>query len=331
MCPNKVFCTSGKPVLCQDGRCVSSVEDCNPTRICPYSQPYRCPDNSCAQSRDSCPTQISCSKGYPIKCQDASCVTSKALCPSTGLECEAGHFKCPSGACAKSYSLCPATQTCPVGEVKCWDGSCRAVSAGSTKDQTCPPPATNLMCTSIERPIRCSNGKCVAALKDCPTEIICPREKPIRCSDSSCAASKAECTNPFSCEEGKRTCPDGSCSSSICGSALTCTGTHPYKCWDQTCVLRAKNDLGLLSMLSTHAPSSFLSLSLSLSLSLTHPPPPPTPQGINQYNFAAVLTTTGSGRPFCGSVVVSPTQVLTAAHCVQGDESNPTALSVCAG
>lgn len=53
--PNPTGCTTSRPILCEDGRCVAEQRDCNPiTPTCPPSRPVECPDGRCATNLALC-------------------------------------------------------------------------------------------------------------------------------------------------------------------------------------------------------------------------------------------------------------------------------------
>lgn len=247
-CPVSKSCPSSSPVLCADGSCATHVASCQASPTCAPDVPVRCPDGSCRKSVVDCPSRTICPAKAPVRCLDGTCKQTADQCPLasssqdadvlTAVTCPDGFVSCPGGECAISPLLCPTHVTCPLGLIKCNDGRC-------APEAECPSKDNIDQCTSdsdssevlIQCPISASGIACAKSLADCPTGIVCPQNAPVRCLDSTCAVTLSACppAPPDSPSSSRKPCPDGSWTTDICTTAVTCPPNTPFKCYDQTC------------------------------------------------------------------------------------------------
>jgi len=229
-CPSPVTCPLNQPVLCIDGSCTATINDCASVADCSAAIPWRCPDGSCRTSSVDCPTRIICPSDVPVLCPDNACAVSVDLCTDAPACAAPEPVRCPIGGCAASLALCPTIVTCPPATLRCLDGTCRNnCSMANNNYNPCP---------QFTCPQSSAGQICVADLSLCPTSFTCPPETPVRCTDSSCRATSSLCptTHP---DDGTTLipCPDGlwAPSQQLCATPVTCPDSSPYKCWDETC------------------------------------------------------------------------------------------------
>jgi hypothetical protein len=155
-------------------------------------------------------------------------------CEVTAIQTQCSDItmtRCPDGKCTSSKFLCSTSKSCPLGYVVCWDGTCakgfsQCGSPDSGQSSTCSNP----------NHVKCDfDGSCRANIDDCPTSGICNVDKPVKCWDNSCKESLEKCPPYQGCPEGTMACPDGTCTSTGCGTHITCSLDAQFKCSDNTC------------------------------------------------------------------------------------------------
>lgn len=63
------LCTEDQPVLCADGICHQTLQECDLLGPCPDTFPYRCPDNSCVTSKEKCGFRNTCPSSSQKRCE----------------------------------------------------------------------------------------------------------------------------------------------------------------------------------------------------------------------------------------------------------------------
>eukprot|EP00808_Paulinella_micropora_P018113 g10196.t1 len=250
---------SGLTFRCASGDCVAHPEGCPTDITCPGSSQVVCPDGQCVDSRDQCVNILPClaliTDFNTFRCRDGSCRASLLDC-GTGLTCRPGQVKCANGLCQDSLEKCGPALSCPPGRVRCAaDGSCAVVSITCPSTSSCP----------VNQPVLCPDGgNCRDVLDNCPTKVMeCPD---YTCPDRSCAPDARACPTVASCSPifpvlcgytdsrcsplrilcPEHTpcpnslplrCADGSCRRNHfdCPSRIQCPKDHPILCTDNSC------------------------------------------------------------------------------------------------
>ncbi|GAB5369195.1 hypothetical protein AAMO2058_001384700 [Amorphochlora amoebiformis] len=237
-CPTSITCPDSLPVKCSDGSCQLNSTICTAFPSCPKTLPVTCPDNSCAGSIKDCPSSYKCPSTLPVKCSDGSCVSAESYCSTPSVlsgTCPDGWYRCPASTnCAPNRDLCPSVLSCPMvnGVLydRCVDGTCRSSCSDlsyfgcSTSQVTCPTALTGY-------------PSCVLNITDCPESFACPSKAPVVCADGTCVADKSLCPAWPTDFQNRVPCPDGgwALNRGLCGTAVSCPSTAPYKCHDETC------------------------------------------------------------------------------------------------
>ncbi len=233
-----------KPYRCPNGICVASYAECSGApAACAAATPVRCAtNNACVASIYDCPCSVPTDERCPTgNCMprgsggESRCVKA-AQCPAGMVACtlpdsSLGAAGRPTGECRKSLNDCPKPGVCPTGYAVCDDGqSCARTAAecSVTTRTTCP----------IASQHRCSDGRCVSFVEDCPTPVSCPLNKVLCLTDYSCKDSADQCLAPSTCAIAPNTfrCPNGDCrpSADDCPSLITCP-TGWVQCEDKAC------------------------------------------------------------------------------------------------
>ena len=196
-------CPSNNPMLCQNGNCGSGIYDCNETK-CPSWKPYYCILGYCANYPRECQQMKfnpetaekeidTVCKNNEYVCYDGTCRENYEDCPIyPGCVSSDSSFKCLNGGCAVNKEACEGKNNatlfdCPDNTTLCEDGICRK-NCSLVEFNGCPN----------ERPLLCSNGRCVSEKIECVGESACDStEKPFRCIDGTCGATLADCKIPF--------------------------------------------------------------------------------------------------------------------------------------
>ena len=257
---------SNHEVLCPNGACVSSRQNCKIFEPCESTYPVRCEKNTCTddynkclQKDKKCPMgyimcengdcktseylcdKFECPKNKPYRCKEGVCVHDKELCdnPENGCPYNA-KFRCPDGTCVADMVKCAPEKsfTCKEGQKKCVDGSC-------IKE--------NLDCPLINgcyknRPFKCADGTCInPETTTCPL-VFCPYNYPYKCPNGYCVAKSSDCPKELSdddlkdCGKGLIMCVDGRCvvSSDYCRPAFRCETGYEL-CADRSCRIGIEN------------------------------------------------------------------------------------------
>lgn len=230
-CATRSICPASRPTKCVDGSCAISVSECKDYVPCPFETPYKCASGECRRTSKECPTLTICPNDFPILCNDGSCKKAPYACELIAEKkfCKENEALCPDGSCALSKSMCPTIPSCATDQVKCADNRC------VKNINECQSLNPDIIICPLNLPLRCPDGSCRANYNDCPTQLICPTKTPIKCDDGNCVQSVSQCYNKTDCGYGLTRCPDGTCSSTGCGTPVTCSKEEPYKCWDSTC------------------------------------------------------------------------------------------------
>jgi hypothetical protein len=227
-CPTPVTCPKEAPILCQNGLCVKSKDQCT-ERGGDTCSNYRCYDGTCVTSMELCPTHKSCGEGN-VKCWNGACVSNLDECrlPSNLTTCPSNmKYRCSDGSCRKSATDCSTISVCPPNlPIKCWDNSCRASLNECPNYQLCG-----------ENRVPCPDGTCAVNFDKCNTVATCLSNKPYLCYDHSCKAQLSDCPQPPQCSKTTVLCPNGACMSNRqnCKIFDPCDQENPIRCEMNTC------------------------------------------------------------------------------------------------
>lgn len=112
-----------------------------------------------------------------------------------------------TGVCGSSPKACTESATCDGGQVTCGDGEC----VKSADDCSVILPA----CEGGQ--LRCADGRCDIPSESCIKAEACTDGKAL-CADGICRDSEDQCPPAYGCFGNLPfTCPDGTCSSTVCG------------------------------------------------------------------------------------------------------------------
>lgn len=219
-------------VLCQDGSCRASVEECPDQYPCQAPNTFQCPDGSCRLAAADCPSHLTCGAQGWILCEDGSCRRNVTECPEPKF-CLPEEVRCPDGSCQPNFDLCSTQVTCPIGsgrEVLCSDGSCARTHSECGAHPVCE-----------EDQVLCPDKSCAAGYQFCPTQRSCPVSHAVRCPNGECKQHASECSFlgvQLSCPASAPVrCGDGSCAGhrSLCPSLPACPWYAPVRCADRRC------------------------------------------------------------------------------------------------
>lgn len=233
-----VGCSGGR-VLCEDGSCANSLQNC-PVQKCPPHLQKRCPDGFCVSDLSFCDKENGCPYNKPFKCIDGSCSLSNATCPNVTLKCPGKDVLCPDGSCAHSLNRCPNAAGCPLETpIKCTSGLCIDPTKAECPVANCPK----------EAPIKCSNGLCAKSISFCSAFLTLedyqsclnePNGNNIPCADGRCVANADLCKPLFQCEDDSERCNDGSCRpiKQLCPlTNSSCPSNRPFRCKSGACAV----------------------------------------------------------------------------------------------
>ena len=282
-CNTGVTCLSGSPFLCYDNSCKVQLSDCPEPPKCGKHE-VLCPNGACVSSRQNCKTFAACESIYPIKCETNTCTDDKDNCSKRKKRCPEGYvfcsngecktsgylcenfecpkdkpYKCPEGICVHDEKLCDKKNGCPYNKpYKCIDGNCVEDSKLCPTSYECKDPDTRLCpdgsCLKEseecplengcykDRPFKCADGSCVNPLTTSCYPVLCPFSKPYKCPNGNCVENSADCSNDLfeneltECGNGLILCADGRCveSSDYCRPLFECDNSYK-KCLDGTC------------------------------------------------------------------------------------------------
>ena len=287
-CNTMVTCRTGYPFLCSDNSCRAQLSDCPIPPKCSKTE-VLCPNGACVSSRQNCKTFDACESTYPIRCEantctDAieNCSLSKKRCPEGYVQCGNGEckasgylceafecpknkpFMCPEGVCVHDESLCDIKDNgCPYNKpYKCLDGTCVDNESNCNKEFSCSngkklcPDGSCISnedeCPLIngcykDRPFKCADGTCINTKTTSCSPVLCPPNVPYKCPYGNCVENSADCSDDLfeldsDCEDGLLMCADGRCveSTDYCRPVFACESSY-HKCFDGTC--RVSKDL----------------------------------------------------------------------------------------
>lgn len=238
LCPTLKTCPVNM-VLCYNGVCANSVEDCFSNQqvlksggSCSSSAKIMCPYTStCVDYIEDCPTATICPLSKPVKCWDGSCKESITKCASFS-KCPESMIECPDGSCASS--TCGTLITCSVdAPYKCLDNTCKKNPLDCPEVEDCPE----------DNPYFCWDGTCKALREDCTSTDACNTSAPVKCPDNMCRGRVTECSAIDTCPTGfTYISKSGICSSnyndedSLDDDSAYCPQETPIKCLDGLCV-----------------------------------------------------------------------------------------------
>ncbi|KAJ3442849.1 hypothetical protein M0812_12601 [Anaeramoeba flamelloides] len=222
--PEQPKCTINE-VLCFDGVCRNSANDCPNRYQCPDERPFLCPDGDCQRSTDECEPISHCGNEKFV-CPDHTCVDDLSECGQMITCPESAPYWC-HGRCVTSRLDCPCVPKCGELEVRCWSGECRvrgeckplSIRCNDTHRVLCPDLNCYEGVADCEnKPRECPEGFMKCPLGYCFDEgEACSRIPKKQCSDpysfcpadSGCYEDASECTEPDFCPEGERYCRGG--------------------------------------------------------------------------------------------------------------------------
>jgi len=275
-CNTLITCLSGSPYLCYDNTCKAQLSDCPEPPKCSKNE-VLCPNGACVSSRQNCKIFDPCESIYPIRCDTNTCTDNldkcsssrKKRCPEGYVFCENGEckasqknkpIKCKEGVCVHDASLCDnEVNGCPYNRpIKCSDGTCVKNKDSCVKDYTCSNSAyklcpdgscidTNEECPLEngcykDRPFKCADGTCINPSTSSCTPVLCPFNRPYKCPNGNCESKSSDCSNDLfesdlaDCGDGLIMCSDGRCveSTDYCRPIHDCENSYT-RCKDGTC------------------------------------------------------------------------------------------------
>ncbi|KAK8791939.1 hypothetical protein WA158_005316 [Blastocystis sp. Blastoise] len=230
---------------CSDGRCVTSSLFCSYRydghKRCPDDRPVMCANGECQKTYQQCLSISSCPSDKPYRCNNNVCVYDSSECSNATIcyienyvMVQRGRY---SGSCVpdqardffESVSICNHDQPflCSNNQCEETDGSCKEY----TND--CP----------LNTPYKCPDDTCAKSKYQCVNANYCSLEKPFKCRNSICVVSPKDCEGvTFSTVNSTYICPDGTVVESFlsCLTSQKCPSLTPYKCKDGTCVAKDK-------------------------------------------------------------------------------------------
>ena len=230
-CKSFSSCDDTTPYLCFDRTCAATKDECDKQehQKCPAKNPVLCPNGKCVSSIFDC-SYDTCPYWYPIHCVSGKCTTKPSECSKLKYDyeqekyidynlCEAGESVCYDASCRTKFNDCPIYPGCGSTEepYKCLDGGCAVAKENCTDGNnpesfTCAEGKTLCMdgicrenCTEVEyygcpndQPLLCPNGRCVSLLQECVGESGCDStDYPFRCIDGTCVSAISECKSAF--------------------------------------------------------------------------------------------------------------------------------------
>ena len=249
-----------KTLICANGLCVSSLEECKPVFGCGKNQ-QRCLDGSCKSNGGVCSlAPNSCPIGLGKRCLNGACVNNSKNCLNSEGCPEESPIKCGSyGLCAKSHEDCNSKANnltlrngCPLtSPIKCKDQCvnssdlCIANKSNCDKgffeciDGTCQKNYSLCPSKCPSSLVKCPNSKeCKEKLSDCPLSNGCPSNTSKKCSDGSCISAFQTCPPHIVCPPYKpHLCADFECvgEPSQCSVMPPCSDSLPFRSSDLSC------------------------------------------------------------------------------------------------
>ena len=255
-CPRPPKCSKNE-VLCPNGACLSSRQNCKIFDPCEASTPIRCESNTCTDNYNECNKkskrcpigyiqcangdcktsdylcdEFNCPKNKPHFCKEGVCVNDPSLCDNILNGCPYNkNFKCKNGTCVEDEKLCKDF-SCKNGLYLCPDGSCIENKDECPKENGCYE----------DRPFKCADGTCINPETTTCSIVLCPYDAPFKCPNGYCASKSSDCplelreSDLNGCQKGFIMCVDGRCvpSSDYCRPAFQCESGYTL-CYDGTC------------------------------------------------------------------------------------------------
>ena len=260
ICPKEAKCP-GKRFRCPGTQiCVKNEDECKFGLICPLGK-TKCPsDGYCSPVSGDCePSPImninGCLNGGE-KCPNGRCMPSLSDCSLINNACPEDDkpYLCSNGECIDDLNKCPLTQIqgeCEEGKIRCPTGRCVENNTEIFRSQC----SNNIGCP-LNKPYRCSNGKCVESEQKCDvttiienenssgtliSNIVCDESKPYLCRDKSCVTDPNFCKSSLGCQGNQKPCYNGYCIDSDSKEDCTkfegfCPIANPIHCPSGTCV-----------------------------------------------------------------------------------------------
>lgn len=120
-------CSTG--IVCPNGLCALTAEDCEIVPACPYEAPLRCSNGGCYSNSSQCPTMASCTDKTSKRCEDGTCRKTCLEYNGCGL---AKPYFCPG-----RPILCVSDQTaCNVQPIVACSSNCNRDVAASKQSVT---------------------------------------------------------------------------------------------------------------------------------------------------------------------------------------------------
>ena len=229
----KIFepCDASNPIRCESNTCTSIYNECNKiTKRCPIGY-IQCPNGECKTSEYLC-EQFKCPKNKPHFCKEGVCVNDPSLCDNMLNGCPYNKdYKCKNGTCVENKDLCEDYE-CEGGLVLCPDGSC------IDENEECPGENG----CYHDRPFKCADGTCINPETTTCSIVLCPYDAPFRCPNGYCVQKSSDCPYELrdydlkGCKDGYIMCVDGRCvpSSDYCRPSFQCESGYTL-CSDGTC------------------------------------------------------------------------------------------------
>ena len=238
-CNTGITCLSGSPYLCSDNSCKVQLSDCPLPPKCSKNE-VLCPNGACVSSRQNCKVFDPCESIYPIRCESNTCTDKLDKCSSRTKRCPEGYVLCGNGECRTSAYLCEDFE-CPKNKpFMCKEGVCVHDSSFCDNEKNgCP----------YNKQIKCDDGTCVKDKSECKTDFKCNALDKKLCPDGSCISTSEECPLDNGCYKDREfKCGDGTCINPLTTSCspILCPFDAPYKCPNGNCVQKSaecSNDL----------------------------------------------------------------------------------------
>ena len=216
------------PFLCKNGKCVSSLNDCEDKDKCD-SGTIRCYNGRCVEDNEEsylekCTNEIGCPLSNPYRCANGECASSQRKCKIISGNykfilntiCDSSKpYLCSDYSCQSDYSFCKITKACPEGQYKCFNGYCVEKEEDCNKfNNYCPQ----------SNPIRCPSGSCTTNILKCPESF--PQE--------SCKEGEFYCVRLGKCVTKKSECIFNYKKNNLKNKEFLLVGESEVLCYDGT-------------------------------------------------------------------------------------------------
>ena len=261
ICPPENLTCPGNRERCPGTQiCVKNSTECNFGLICPLGKTKCSSDGYCTSIPGECePSPIMNNNGClngGEKCPNGRCIPSLSECSLINNACpdDDKPYLCSNGECIEDLKKCPSVENpgeCEEGKIRCPTGRCVENNTESFRSKC----SNNIGCP-LNKPYRCSNGKCVESERICDvttiiedeyssstliSNIVCDESKPYLCRDKSCVSDPNFCKSTLGCKKKQNTCYNGYCvDEDIKDGCLKyegfCPISNPIHCTSGTCV-----------------------------------------------------------------------------------------------